>query len=82
MDILGAEIVANPKDEVVAEGFSVDRQKDFSLLLALEAPQEETRGCTTQCILLLLFRNIWCAMQWLLNCSCDKLLTRGAVPNS
>ena len=29
MDILGAEIVANPKDAVMAEGDSVDRQKDY-----------------------------------------------------
>ena len=62
MDMVEAEVVANPGVAVMGGMDSVDKQKfkKFEGLLSLfcsQAPQEETRGCTMQCILLVLLRN-------------------------
>ena len=59
--------VDNPEVAVVAEWDSVkDKQKfemkDFSLLVPLEAPQRETRGCTAQCELLDMLEMVGLAM--------------------
>ena len=88
MDSVEAEVVtymvkANPGVTSVDEK-TVKKLDGFLSFFHSRVPEEETRGCTTQCTLLVLLWNTWGAMRWLLNCSsvegsCHVVLYQPAI---